>query len=67
MGIDRAIEIAEDRERSIGHDRTEIAIGPDGVPLFEGIVWNQHFGVQAWIKALTGEEFHDFAGSIVAP
>ena len=34
-------------------------------PLFEGIAWNQHFGVQAWIKGLTGEEFHDFAGSIV--
>ncbi|MDD2546264.1 MAG: ammonium transporter [Burkholderiaceae bacterium] len=34
-------------------------------PFFEGIAWNQHFGVQAWIKALTGEEFHDFAGSIV--
>ena len=34
-------------------------------PFFEGIVWNQHFGVQAWIKSLTGEEFHDFAGSIV--
>ncbi|MES2509066.1 MAG: ammonium transporter [Pseudomonadota bacterium] len=34
-------------------------------PLFEGIAWNQHFGVQAWIKALTGAEFHDFAGSIV--
>ena len=34
-------------------------------PFFEGIVWNQHFGVQAWIKALTGSEFHDFAGSIV--
>lgn len=34
-------------------------------PFFEGIVWNQHFGVQAWIKALTGAEFHDFAGSIV--
>ncbi|HQS32226.1 MAG: ammonium transporter, partial [Polaromonas sp. 24-62-144] len=34
-------------------------------PFFEGIVWNQHFGVQGWIKALTGEEFHDFAGSIV--
>jgi Amt family ammonium transporter len=34
-------------------------------PFFEGIVWNQHFGVQAWIKALTGEEFHDFAGSVV--
>ena len=34
-------------------------------PFFEGIVWNQHFGVQAWIKGLTGEEFHDFAGSVV--
>ena len=34
-------------------------------PFFEGIVWNQHFGVQAWIKSLTGQEFHDFAGSIV--
>jgi len=34
-------------------------------PLFEGVVWNQGFGVQAWIKSLTGVEFHDFAGSIV--
>ncbi len=34
-------------------------------PLFEGIAWNQRFGVQAWIKGLFGEEFHDFAGSIV--
>ncbi len=34
-------------------------------PFFEGIVWNQHYGVQAWIKAATGEEFHDFAGSVV--
>jgi len=34
-------------------------------PLFEGIAWNQHFGVQAWIKSLTGAEFHDFAGSVV--
>ncbi len=34
-------------------------------PFFEGIVWNQHFGVQAWIKGLTGQEFHDFAGSVV--
>ncbi len=34
-------------------------------PFFEGIVWNNHFGVQTWIKALTGEEFHDFAGSVV--
>jgi Amt family ammonium transporter len=34
-------------------------------PLFEGVAWNQKFGIQAWIKAATGEEFHDFAGSIV--
>ncbi len=34
-------------------------------PLFEGVVWNQRFGVQAWIKGFTGAEFHDFAGSIV--
>lgn len=34
-------------------------------PFFEGITWNQHYGIQAWIKGLTGEEFHDFAGSVV--
>ncbi|QWE18464.1 ammonium transporter [Polynucleobacter corsicus] len=34
-------------------------------PFFEGIAWNQHYGIQAWIKTLTGEEFHDFAGSVV--
>ena len=34
-------------------------------PFFEGIVWNQHFGIQAWLKELTGAEFHDFAGSVV--
>jgi Amt family ammonium transporter len=34
-------------------------------PFFEGIAWNQHFGIQAWIKAATGAEFHDFAGSVV--
>lgn len=34
-------------------------------PFFEGIAWNQHFGVQAWLKELTGAEFHDFAGSVV--
>ncbi len=34
-------------------------------PFFEGIAWNQHFGVQAWMKATFGEEFHDFAGSVV--
>jgi Amt family ammonium transporter len=34
-------------------------------PFFEGIAWNQHFGVQAAIKSAFGEEFHDFAGSVV--
>jgi Amt family ammonium transporter len=34
-------------------------------PLFEGIAWNQAYGVQAWLKSVTGEEFHDFAGSVV--
>ncbi|HEY4073484.1 MAG TPA: ammonium transporter [Herbaspirillum sp.] len=34
-------------------------------PFFEGIVWNHHFGVQAWIQAAFSEEFHDFAGSVV--
>ena len=34
-------------------------------PLFEGVAWNQRFGIQGWIKAVTGSEFHDFAGSIV--
>ena len=34
-------------------------------PFFEGIAWNQHFGIQAWLKASFGEEFHDFAGSVV--
>lgn len=34
-------------------------------PFFEGIAWNQKFGIQAALKAAFGEEFHDFAGSIV--
>ena len=34
-------------------------------PFFEGIAWNQHFGFQAWLKVVTGDEFHDFAGSVV--
>ena len=34
-------------------------------PFFEGIAWNQRFGVQVWLKSLTGAEFHDFAGSVV--
>lgn len=34
-------------------------------PFFESIAWNQAFGIQAWLKASYGEEFHDFAGSVV--
>ena len=34
-------------------------------PFFEGIAWNQAFGIQAAIKNTFGEEFHDFAGSVV--
>ena len=34
-------------------------------PLSEGVAWNQRFGVQAWLKASFGAEFHDFAGSVV--
>jgi ammonium transporter, Amt family len=34
-------------------------------PVYEGVVWNGNLGIQAWIKALTGAEMHDFAGSVV--
>lgn len=34
-------------------------------PFFEGIAWNHHLGVQDWLKAAFGAEFHDFAGSVV--
>ncbi len=34
-------------------------------PFFEGIAWNRHFGVQAWLQGSFGAEFHDFAGSVV--
>jgi ammonium transporter, Amt family len=34
-------------------------------PIFEGIAWNNKFGLQDWIKAATGENFRDFAGSVV--
>ncbi len=34
-------------------------------PLFERIAWNQGFGIQAQLKSMFGEEFHDFAGSVV--
>ncbi len=34
-------------------------------PFFEGIAWNNHYGVQEWLKATFGAPFHDFAGSVV--
>jgi Amt family ammonium transporter len=34
-------------------------------PFFEGIAWNGNLGAQAWLKGAFGEEFHDFAGSVV--
>ena len=34
-------------------------------PFFEGIAWNDKFGVQAWLEANAGAKFHDFAGSVV--
>ncbi len=34
-------------------------------PLFEGIAWNDRFGIQTWLAAQTGAAFHDFAGSVV--
>ena len=34
-------------------------------PFFEGITWNGNYGVQDWIEATFGAQFHDFAGSIV--
>jgi Amt family ammonium transporter len=34
-------------------------------PLFEGIAWNNRFGIQDWLTASFGAAFHDFAGSVV--
>ncbi len=34
-------------------------------PFFEGIAWNGAYGIQAWLHATFGAEFHDFAGSVV--
>ncbi|MDI9333141.1 MAG: ammonium transporter [Cytophagales bacterium] len=34
-------------------------------PLFEGQVWNEKTLLQDWIKTISGENFHDFAGSVV--
>lgn len=34
-------------------------------PFFEGISWNGAYGIQEWLEANYGANFHDFAGSIV--
>lgn len=34
-------------------------------PFFEGISWNNNFGVQDWLTKTFGNPFHDFAGSVV--
>lgn len=34
-------------------------------PFYEGIAWNQAYGIQSWLKTSFGFEFHDFAGSVV--
>jgi Amt family ammonium transporter len=34
-------------------------------PFFEGIAWNNAYGIQDWMNASFGAKFHDFAGSVV--
>lgn len=34
-------------------------------PFFEGMAWHGNYGMQAWLAATFGAEFHDFAGSVV--
>ena len=34
-------------------------------PFFEGVAWNNHFGIQDWLLRTFGANFHDFAGSVV--
>ncbi|PMS19022.1 ammonium transporter [Trinickia dabaoshanensis] len=34
-------------------------------PFFEGIAWNDRFGLQTWMISAFGAQFHDFAGSVV--
>jgi ammonium transporter, Amt family len=34
-------------------------------PFFEGIAWNNAYGIQDWLLATFGANFHDFAGSVV--
>jgi Amt family ammonium transporter len=34
-------------------------------PFFEGMMWNDLYGVQAFLEKTFGAKFHDFAGSVV--
>jgi Amt family ammonium transporter len=34
-------------------------------PFFEGISWNNNYGIQDWLTKTFGYPFHDFAGSVV--
>ncbi len=34
-------------------------------PVFEGMVWGERLGYQAWMTDVFGVPFHDFAGSVV--
>jgi len=34
-------------------------------PFYEGLIWAENFGYQAWLEASFGAKFHDFAGSVV--
>ncbi len=34
-------------------------------PFFEGVAWNNHFGIQDALTHAFGQPFHDFAGSVV--
>ena len=34
-------------------------------PVFEGIVWNDNWGIQRWLERSFGFEFQDYAGSVV--
>ncbi|MCK4865017.1 MAG: ammonium transporter [Gammaproteobacteria bacterium] len=34
-------------------------------PFYEGMMWHDNYGVQAWLNESFGAKFHDFAGSVV--
>src|SRR5262245_21470910 len=57
--------IAERAQFSAQCAATALIVGL-AYPFFEGIVWNKNYGLQeGFFKNVLGEEFHDFAGSIV--